>query len=128
MASSQAGAALLMLLVGLAPIVLALVAVVAGLVARRRIRQSDGALRGDGLAMAGIICGAITLLVAAGLTALGVAGWAAGARTARATVSTVGPMPAAPAAPVPSIPVPAGADPFEEEIVPDEPAGEDDGR
>lgn len=130
MAANQTSAALLLLLVGLAPVVLGLVAVVAGVVARRRVRQSDGTLRGEGLAMAGIICGAITLLAVAGLTALGVAGWAASARASRTVVVTTpaGPGRATPAAPV-VVPGPAGEeDPFEEEIIPEDTPPGDGGR
>lgn len=45
-------------------IVLEPVAIVLGVVARRRIRESHGALKGDGLALAGIVIGVIGFVLA----------------------------------------------------------------
>ena len=60
---------LMALMVLLAPIA-AIVAVVTGVMARKQIARSDGELKGRGMAMAGIVTGTISLLVAAGITAL----------------------------------------------------------
>ena len=45
-------------------IVLEPVAVVLGVVARRRIRESNGALKGDGLALTGIVIGVVGFVLA----------------------------------------------------------------
>ncbi len=50
------------------PILGSIVAVVTGMMARREIRESDGGLSGDGLAVAGLILG----WVGVGLTVLGI--------------------------------------------------------
>lgn len=51
------------LLAGWIPFVAAIIAIVLGIVARREITTSDGAQRGDGLALAGILVGAVGLLL-----------------------------------------------------------------
>jgi len=53
----------------LVPILAAIVAIVTGVLARKQIARSDGALKGRGMALSGIIMGTISLLIAAGLTA-----------------------------------------------------------
>ena len=43
--------------------VLGIVAVVTGLIARRQIDASQGQLKGNGMAMAGVVLGALTVMV-----------------------------------------------------------------
>ncbi len=50
------------------------VAIILGIGARRKIRESNGAEKGDGLALAGIIVGAVFLVLQIGLFALAVTG------------------------------------------------------
>lgn len=68
MSSSVAGIFALMVLV--VPLLAAVTAIVTGVMARKQIARSQGALKGKGMALAGIICGAISLL---GATVIGTA-------------------------------------------------------
>lgn len=65
MAISIIGLAILLL-----PIIAGVTAIVTGVMARQRIARAGGALKGAGMALAGILCGALCLLIAAGLTAV----------------------------------------------------------
>ena len=109
------------------PLVLALTAIGTGVVARREIERSRGTLGGGGAALAGIICGALALCVAAVFTVMGLAAVAGISRTtSRAwTVQAAPAITVAPPMPVPIAPqTPVLDDPFAAE---DDPfAGEDE--
>ncbi len=71
------------IMIFVAPLLAALTAIVTGLMARKQILRSEGALKGRGMAMTGIVCGALSLLIAAGATALFVVMAASMARNAQ---------------------------------------------
>lgn len=56
----------------LLPIIAGVTAIVTGVMARKQIARSDGAVKGGGMAIAGIVCGSLCLLIAAGFTAFAV--------------------------------------------------------
>lgn len=113
MGAAEVAVGLLIAVVAL-PLLLGITAIAAGVAARKRIRRTGGELTGGGLALAGIICGSISLVLSIGfltlvlLAALGSAPSGRRARkirvrtavqTAPATRAVPAPVPPAPPAP-----------------------------